>query len=59
MLSRKFFLPIFIICFLVVLKLEYAVAQGIDHESALAWWVLHALQKKKQIMVAVNNKKKK
>ena len=33
---------------------EYAVAQGIDHEPAFAWWVPHTLKKRNRMIAAVN-----
>ena len=34
---------------------EYAVAQGIDHEPAFAWWVPHTLKKRNRMMAAVKH----
>jgi len=33
---------------------EFAVAQGIDHEPAFAWWVPYTLKKRDSIIAAVN-----
>ena len=35
---------------------EFAVAQGIDHEPAFAWWVPHTLRKRDRIIAAVNKR---
>ena len=35
---------------------EYAVAQGIDHEPAFAWWVPYTLKKRERIIAAVNKR---
>ena len=35
---------------------EYAVAQGIDHEPAFAWWVPYILKKRNRIIAAVNKR---
>ena len=35
---------------------EYAMAQGIDHEPAFAWWVPHTLRKRSRIIAAVSKR---
>jgi len=35
---------------------EYAVAMGIDHEPAFAWWVPHTLRKRNRIIAAVKKR---
>ena len=35
---------------------EYAVAQGIDHEPAFAWWVPYTLRRRDRIIAAVNKR---
>ena len=35
---------------------EYAMAQGIDHEPAFAWWVPHTLRKRDRIIAAVGKR---
>ena len=35
---------------------EYAVAQGIDHEPALNWWVPHVLKKRDRIIAQVKRR---
>ena len=32
---------------------EYAVAQGLDHEPAFAWWGLYVLKKCNRIIAAI------
>ena len=34
-------------------KAEFAVAKGIDHESASNWWVKHVLKKRDRIIVSI------
>jgi len=35
---------------------EYAMAQGIDHEPAFAWWTSYVLKKRDRIIAAVNSR---
>ena len=35
---------------------EFAVAQGIDHEPAFNWWVMHVLKKRELLSVSGNGK---
>ena len=35
---------------------EYAVAQGIDHEPAFAWWVPYTLKRRDRVIAAVNKR---
>ena len=35
---------------------EYAVARGVDHEPAFAWWVPWTLKKRNRIIAAVNKR---
>lgn len=35
---------------------EYAIAQGIDHEPAFAWWAPYVLKRRNRIIAAVNKR---
>ena len=35
---------------------EYAITQGIDHEPAFNWWILHVLKKREQIISLVKKR---